>query len=119
MTELTCCVSLWGSAQSRVAHPYDGGALCRAARIGKFVHWVKTNPHYLGALIIEAVRPSSPREVKRLQFEPSPQEAMLENRVTRTRVLTDCSPTRLINAHLAFVSEKKHENRLTIDKRLL
>ena len=26
---------------------------------------VKTNPHYLGALIIEGVRPSSPREVKR------------------------------------------------------
>ena len=25
----------------------------------------KTNPHYLGALIIEGVRPSSPREVKR------------------------------------------------------
>lgn len=24
-----------------------------------------TNPHYLGALIIEGVRPSSPREVKR------------------------------------------------------
>lgn len=26
---------------------------------------IKTNPHYLGALIIEGVRPSSPREVKR------------------------------------------------------
>jgi hypothetical protein len=26
---------------------------------------VKTNPHYLGALIVEGVRPSSPREVKR------------------------------------------------------
>lgn len=26
---------------------------------------VKTNPHYLGALIIEGVRPNSPREVKR------------------------------------------------------
>ena len=26
---------------------------------------VKTNAHYLGALIIEGVRPSSPREVKR------------------------------------------------------
>lgn len=26
---------------------------------------VKTNPHYLGALIIEGVRPTSPREVKR------------------------------------------------------
>lgn len=25
----------------------------------------KSNPHYLGALIIEGVRPSSPREVKR------------------------------------------------------
>lgn len=51
-------------------------------------------------------------------FERSRQEAILENRVTRTRVLTDCSPTRLINAHLAFVSEKRHENRLTIDKRV-
>ena len=26
---------------------------------------VRVNPHYLGALIIEGVRPSSPREVKR------------------------------------------------------
>jgi uncharacterized protein with ParB-like and HNH nuclease domain len=27
--------------------------------------WKKSNPHYLGALIIEGVKPSSPREVKR------------------------------------------------------
>lgn len=46
---------------------------------------VTTNPHYLGALIIEGVRPSSPREVKRF--------LVIDGQQRLTRSNSSCVPT--------------------------